>query len=305
MRTAGTLALLGAVAYGVTTLVVTPASAQPSAAAVATPDTGPAGATFTLSWTGVYLDPDCSDYTVRIVWDGRQVVGSGRHAGRGAGSGTATVPAGASVGGHRVTAVPVCAASAYPTDSFTVTATPTTTTRPPVTTTTTPPPVTTTTAPTTTTTRPPTTTTSSPTTTTTTTTDSSGASVPATTTKPFDGDGALTLDKDNIQPGDPLTATGTGCRPGSEVKLSSLGEDVGKARADGSGTFSTRVEFATIQPGRHVIRADCGIVLVGSVDVALTSSTGGTTSTLVVLVFFVLVGALLLRRQFSALRRRT
>lgn len=304
MRTAGTLALLGAVAYGVTTLVATPASAQPSAAAVATPDTGPAGATFTLSWTGVYLDPDCSDYTVRIVWDGRQVVGSGRHSGRGAGSGTATVPAGAAVGGHRVTAVPVCAASAYPTDSFTVTATPVTTTPPPVTTTTTAPPPTTTTTtarPTTTTTRPTTTTTE----TTTTTTDSGSSPTAPTTTKPFDGDGALTLDKDNIQPGDPLTATGTGCRPGSEVRLSSLGEDVGKARADGSGTFSTRVEFATIQPGRHVIRADCGIVLVGSVDVALTSSTGGTTSTLVVLVFFILVGALLLRRQFSALRRRT
>ncbi|MEV0679478.1 hypothetical protein AB0I60_23430 [Actinosynnema sp. NPDC050436] len=124
------------------------------------------------------------------------------------------------------------------------------------------------------------------------------------TTATFErGDGALTLDKDNIQPGDPLTATGTGCAPGSEVKLSSLGEDVGTARADQAGTFSTRVEFSTIQPGRHVIRADCGIVLLGSVDVALTSSTSGTTSTLVVLVFFLLIGAVLLRRQFSAFRR--
>ncbi|MFI9816749.1 hypothetical protein [Saccharothrix variisporea] len=284
----------------------TPASAQQPAAATVTPDTGPAGSAFTLSWTGVYLDPDCGDYTVRILWDGKQVVGSGRHSGRGAGSGTGTVPAGASVGGHRVTAMPVCAASGYPTASFTVIATPTTT-RPPVTTTTTPPPVTTTTTapPVTTTTRPTTTTTTTTTETTTTTTDSSSSSTAPTTTKPSDGDGALTLDKDNIQPGDPLTATGTGCKPGSEVKLSSLGEDVGKAKADSSGTFSTRVEFATIQPGRHVIRADCGIVLVGSVDVALTSSTGGTTSTLVVLVFFILIGALLLRRQFSALRRRT
>ncbi|MBB5959062.1 UPF0716 family protein affecting phage T7 exclusion [Saccharothrix tamanrassetensis] len=63
------------------------------------------------------------------------------------------------------------------------------------------------------------------------------------------------------------------------------------------------MEFATIEPGRHVVRADCGIILVGSVEVALTSSTGGTTSTLMVLVFFVLVGAMLLRRQFSAWRR--
>jgi hypothetical protein len=85
------------------------------------------------------------------------------------------------------------------------------------------------------------------------------------------------------------------------VRLSALGEDVGTAMANDSGTFSTRVEFTMIQPGRHVIRADCGVVLVGSVDVALTSSTGGSSSTLVVLVFFVLVGAILVRRQFAGL----
>ncbi|MFD1150401.1 hypothetical protein [Saccharothrix hoggarensis] len=288
-------------AYGVTALVAAPVSAQQQGVATANPDSGPAGSTFTLSWSGVYLDPDCQDYTVHIVWDGKDVVGSGRHTGRGSGSGTATVPATAGVGGHRVTARPVCAATSRPTDGFTVTPTPTTTTTPPpvTTTTTTAPPVTTTTS------RRPTvtTTTTTATTTTTTTTTTTGSSAPpaATTTTPFDGDGALTLDKDNVQPGDPLTATGTGCEPGSQVRLSSLGEEVGTAKADGSGTFSTRVEFVTIQPGRHVIRADCGVVLVGSVDVALTSSTGGTTSTLVVLVFFLLVGAVLVRRQFAGL----
>ena len=305
MRSAGTLALLGALAYAVTALVAAPVSAQQQGVATASPDSGPPGSTFTLSWTGVYLDPDCSDYTVRIIWDGGAVVGSGRNS-RGAGSATATVPANAGVGGHRVTARPVCAATSNPTDSFTVTPRPTTTTTAPPVTTTTAPPVTTTTTttttrpPLTTTTRPTTTTTTSTTTTTTTTTDSS-APATTTTTPPFDGDGALTLDKDNIQPGDPLTATGTGCDPGAPVRLSSLGENVGTAKADDSGTFSTRVEFTTIHPGRHVIRADCGVVLVGSVDVALTSSTGGTSSTLVILVFFVLVGAILVRRQFSGL----
>lgn len=297
MRSAGTLALLGALAYGVTALVAAPVSAQQQGTATATPDSGPVGSTFTVTWSGVYLDPDCRDYTVQLLWDGRQVVGSGRHSGRGTGSGTATVPDKAGVGGHRVTAKPVCAATSNPTDGFTVTPTPTTTTTPPpvVTTTTAPPAATTTTS------ARPTVTTTTTSTTTTTTTTTSGTLPPATTTTPFDGDGALTLDKDNIQPGDPLTATGTGCDPGAPVRLSSLGEDVGTAKADNSGTFSTRVEFATIQPGRHVIRADCGVVLVGSVDIALTSSTGGTTSTLVVLVFFVLVGAILVRRQFSGL----
>ncbi|MEU4767209.1 hypothetical protein AB0H12_28530 [Actinosynnema sp. NPDC023794] len=284
-------------AYGVTALVAAPVSAQPQGVATASPDSGPAGSTFTVSWTGVYLDPDCSDPTVQILWDGGRVIGSGRHAGRGTGSGTATVPSDAGVGVHRVTARPQCAATSNPTDNFTVTARPTTTTTPPPVTTTTAPPVTTTT-----TTRPQTTTTQ-PTTTTTTTTTTTDSSAPTTTatTTPFDGDGALTLDKDNIQPGDPLTATGTGCDPGSPVRLSSLGEAVGAAKADDSGTFSTRVEFTTIHPGRHVIRADCGVVLVGSVDVALTSSTGGTTSTLVILVFFLLVGAIMVRRQFAGL----
>ena len=298
MRSAGTLALLGALAYGVAALVAAPVSAQPQGVATASPDSGPAGTTFTVSWTGVYLDPDCSDYTVHILWDGGKVVGSGRHAGRGTGSATATVPADAGAGTHRVTARPRCAATSHPTDNFTVTARPTTTTTAPPVTTTTAPPVTTTT-----TTRPQTTTTRPTTTTTTATTTTTDGSAPTTTTTaaPFNGDGALTLDKDNIQPGDPLTATGTGCEPGSPVRLSSLGEAVGTAKADDSGTFSTRVEFTTIQPGRHVIRADCGVVLVGSVDVALTSSTGGTTSTLVILVFFLLVGAIMVRRQFTGL----
>ncbi|HWO67519.1 MAG TPA: hypothetical protein VNO31_46550, partial [Umezawaea sp.] len=142
--------------------------------------------------------------------------------------------------------------------------------------------------------------------TTTTTTDSGSSSAPTSSTKStanvIDADGALTLDKDNIQPGDDLNATGTGCAPGSEVKLTSQDENVGTAKADSSGRFSSPVEFGTIEPGRHVIRAQCDILLVGNVDVSLTSGTSGTSSTLVVLVFFILIGATMLRRQFSALR---
>lgn len=294
MRLAGTLALLTALAYGAAALVATPVSAQPRPTATTSPDQGPAGTTFTLSWSNLYLDPDCRDYTVQLVWDTGQVIGTGRHAGRGRGSGTATVPPGAPPGPHTVTARPLCAATGTPTATFTVAApTTTTNTTPPTTTTTAPPPTTTTTTP------PRTTTTTPPTTTTT--TDTPPPTSATTTTEPFDGDGALTLDKDNVQPGDPLTATGTGCTPGTEVKLSSLGEDVGTTRADPSGTFSTRIEFKTLQPGRHVIRADCGVVLVGSVDVALTSSTAGTTSTLVVLGLFLLLATLLVRRQFTGL----
>ncbi|MEU6152880.1 hypothetical protein ABZ816_23070 [Actinosynnema sp. NPDC047251] len=291
-------------AYGVTSLASTPASAQVPPSITVTPASGSAGSAFTVSWVGFSWDPDCYQ-RMQVLWDNAgNILATPAQAYRGAV--TVSSPTWSDPGSHTVVLRTVCRGSiARATYSVTLAPTtrPTTTTPPPVTTTTnppvvtTPPAVTTTTRPTTT-----TTTTSTTTTTTTTTTESTSESVPTAGT--FEGgDGALTLDKDNIQPGDPLTATGTGCQPGSEVTLSSLGEDVGTARADRTGTFSTRVEFATIQPGRHVIRADCGIILVGSVDVALTSSTGGTTSTLVILVFFLLIGATLLRRQFSAFRR--
>lgn len=304
MRTAGTLALLGVVAYGATALAAAPVGAQPQAPSLTLSTTsGPAGTAFTATWTGLYLDRGCHNYSVQILWDGRTAIGGGSVGWRGSGSGSATVPSGATAGAHRVTAKALCDSSGSPSATFTVTAPQPTTTAPqPVPTTA--PPQATTTAPTAGTTTRPGTSTTTPTTTTTTTTSTTSSSPAASTSAsalPF-GDGALTLDKDHVQPGDPLTATGTGCDPGSPVTLSSLGESVGAATADGTGRFSTRVEFTTVQPGRHVIRADCGIVLVGSVDVAVTSSTSGTTPTLLVLALALVLGAVLLRRQFAGLR---
>ena len=156
-------------------------------------------------------------------------------------------------------------------------------------------------------TRPPvTTTTTTPVTTTTTTdTPSSSSETPSSSTSESSGpgDGVLVLDKENIQPGEDLTATGTGCPKGANVTLKSLGQDVGRTTADDKGEFKSPVKFASIEPGRHKVRAECGITLVGNVDVTLSSSSGGTTSTLVVLLFFLLLGAAMLRRQFTGLRR--
>ncbi|MEU5695956.1 hypothetical protein [Actinosynnema sp. NPDC020468] len=262
------------------------------------PASGQAGTPITISWSG--FPTVCSRGVTAYYFDSGPVA-----SGLGAPSGAigATVPGNATLGTHTILASnSTCKTEARTT--FVVIPFPTTTTTPPPPTTTTtqpPPPTTTTTAPTTTTTATTTTTTATTTTTTpTTTTPSTSGSQPPTTT--FHTDGALTLDKDNIQPGDPLTATGTGCPPGSFVRLTSQDESVGNTKADPTGRFSARVEFTTIDPGRHLIKADCGIVLVGTVDVALTSSTGGTTSTLVVLVFFILVGTTLLRRQLTAVR---
>lgn len=296
------LGLLVAIAAGVTVLSTTSAAAQTTSSAaqqqltvVANPSSGPAGSSTTFTWSGFYR---CKG-TMRINWAG-SVLATAPWAANG--SVTATIPAGTKVGTYTFTAVDECQRMAR--NQFVVTQPPpvTTTTQPPVTN----PPVTippVTKPPVT---RPPVTitTTTPPVTTTTTETSSSSSETPSSSSEPPNpGDGVLVLDKENIQPGDALTATGTGCPKGASVTLKSLGQNVGKATADENGEFSAPVKFASIEPGRHKVRAECGIVLVGNVDVTLSSSSGGTTSTLVVLLFFLLVGAAMLRRQFTGLRR--
>jgi hypothetical protein len=108
-------------------------------------------------------------------------------------------------------------------------------------------------------------------------------------------DGALTLDRPSVNPGDVLYASGSGCQPGHSVTMTANGETVGTSTADSTGHFSSPVEFTRIEPGRHFVTASCGIVLTGAVDQILTSSTGGHSGTLVILVFFVLVGIALIR----------
>jgi len=308
MRATRTLGVLGLAVLSVTVLAVTPAAAQ-GASLTAKPNQGEAGSGFTVAWSGLVPGDGCTNPAVAIRWDNQQQIGTGTSV-RFGGSLDVTVPKDATVGGHTVVAQAACVGStARTTFTVIIPIPPTTTTTPPVvTTTTTPPVVMKPTTTTTTTTLPPGVTTT--TTTTTTTDSSSSSSAPSSSsgsssssqTVPFGADGALTLDKDNIQPGDQLNASGSGCAPGSEVRLTSKDEKVGTAKADSSGRFNSPVEFGTVEPGRHIIQAQCDILLVGSVDVSLTSGTSGTSSTLVVLVFFILIGATMLRRQFSALR---
>ncbi|WP_245778199.1 hypothetical protein [Lentzea xinjiangensis] len=274
-------------------LVATPATAQQPPAVTASPNSGPAGSSATFTWSGFYR---CKG-TVRIGWGG-SVLATAPWAANG--SVTATIPAGAKEGSYVFTASDECNRLARGT--FRVTPAPvTTTTTPPVT----PPPVTNppVTAPPVTTRTPVVTTTTTPPVTTTTTPPSSSQPSSSASEPAGPGAGVLVLDKENIQPGDDLTATGTGCPGGADVTLKSLGQDVGRTVADENGEFTSPVRFTDIEPGRHKVRAECGITLVGNVDVTLSSSSGGTTGTLVVLLFFLLVGAAMLRRQFAGLRR--
>jgi hypothetical protein len=297
MRSSG---LLVAIVAGVTVLSTTPATAQQPPSLSAAPQPATAGGPVTMTWGGFVT---CRAVSIIFTLDGIQIATA---ASASSGSVGATVPAGTSAGSHKLEARSTntkCGVAGtalrvvLPPPPVTTTKPPPVTnppvTNPPVTN----PPVTT---------RPPAvTTTTPPVTTTTTTTTTTDSSAPASSTDALTnpGDGVLLLDKDNIQPGDDLTATGTGCPKGANVTLKSLGQDVGKTTADDNGAFKSPVRFENIEPGRHKVRAECGIVLVGNVDVTLSSSSGGTTSTLVVLLFFLLVGAAMLRRQFSGLRR--
>jgi hypothetical protein len=294
------LGLLVASAAGVTVLSATPAAAQtttpaPPPVLTAAPQPATAGGGVTISWNNFTA---CRGVTIVFSLDGVQLTTAPSAAN---GSVGATVPASTTAGSHKLTAQQTnTKCSGAGTALRVVVPPPVTTTQPP----TTQPPVTkppVTNPPVT---RPPVVTTTTPPVTTTTTDTPSSSSQPPSSSEPSDpGTGVLVLDKDNIQPGEDLTATGTGCPKGANVSLKSLGQDVGQAVADDKGGFTSPVKFADIEPGRHKVRAECGITLVGNVDVTLSSSSGGTTSTLVVLLFFLLVGAAMLRRQFSGLSR--
>ncbi|MCP2247466.1 hypothetical protein LX86_006227 [Lentzea aerocolonigenes] len=292
------LGLLVACTAGVTVLVATPAAAQtttpaPPPVLTAAPQPATAGGNITISWSGFVT---CRLVTISFALDGTQIATATSSA---SGSVGATVPAATTAGSHKLTATSSNTKCGTAGTALRVVVPPpptTTTTKPPVTV----PPVTNPPV-----TRPPVTTTTTTTTTptTTTTTTDTTSSTTSSSSQPSDpGTGVLILDKENIQPGEDLTATGTGCPKGAPVTLKSLGQDVGQTVADENGQFKSPVKFASIEPGRHKVRAECGIVLVGNVDVTLSSSSGGTTSTLVVLLFFLLVGAAMLRRQFSGLR---
>ncbi|SES05703.1 hypothetical protein [Actinokineospora terrae] len=313
MRSVGRLASItvAAAALLVALAPLSSAAVPPPAVSLSiSPTSGPAGSTFTISWSlGVMglcrtLTFATSLTTIPTVVTNGNISGSfsvvvPRSAKPTTYSITGTCNGDGEQGITRFTVtVPTTTTTTPPTTKpTTTTVPPVTTTIPPVTTTTSRPTVTTTTTgPTTTTTTPGVTTTD----TTSTTSDTTTTTEPPTTTttpivdeKPVDG--GLKLDRKSVRPGDPLSAKGAGCTPSQTVILTSGGEQVGTAVSDSGGVFTARVEFPKIVPGRHIVTAHCGIQLTGAVDQVVTSGKGGTSGTLVVLVFFVLAGAALIR----------
>ncbi len=274
------------------------ANAQYTSSVGLKPSSGQAGSSFTISWNFY----PCKG-PVTFSWNGTPMWSANATLDQTSGTVAATVPGGAAAGTYPVTGTCTNARTGGPLSAgsrFTVTPTPTTT--PPVTTTP-PPPVTTPPArpgtptagkPTITPTPPTPTTSTTPPPTTTPATPPATPGTPTTSgTAPKPGD--LVLDRPSIKPGEPLSASGTGCLPSRMVTLMSDGTEVGSAYTDGSGAFTAPVEFTRIEAGRHTVVAECGVRLTGAVDQVVTRSSGGQTGTLVILVFFVLAGITVLR----------
>jgi hypothetical protein len=255
------------------------------------PATGPAGTKFTITWANFTV---CRVIGLAYAWSGGAPP-SGSPGTRGTTS--SAVPAGTKAGSYLITAtcsntdITQTARATFRVTAITTTTTPPT---PPTTTTVPPPPPTTVRIPPTT--RRPVTTTPRPTTTTPPPPTTTAPPTTTDTATPTTTGGGLVLDHGTIQAGDPLSASGTGCRPGHTVTLMSDGDHVGDTVADDAGTFTTPVVFTTIDPGTHVITADCGVMLTGEVTQVVTSSVGGDNSgALIILVFFVLAGIVLVR----------
>lgn len=294
-------------------------SLLPDAQISLTPAGATAGSAFTITWSGFSRAGGkrlCGQIVFAFDETTVAIAGGGEATAPAASSTGAKVPASAALGGHKVTAT--CnSLELFDEAAFTVTKPPPDPPKP-TTPVTTPPPVV-----------PPVivppgqppVTTRRPATTTTTTTTPTAPTAPTTSRPPKRtpetsapqaippaalpplstadprpmADGDLVLDRVTIGPGDPLTATGRGCTPGSPVTLTSHGERVGGTIADAQGKFTAAVRFTRLEAGRQWVTANCGVVLTAAVDQLLTSSSGGQSSSLIILVFFVFVGMTVLR----------
>ncbi|MDQ3402695.1 MAG: hypothetical protein M3548_04785 [Actinomycetota bacterium] len=271
---------------------------------VVNPNVGPVGSNFTARWSNF---PTQGCQYMEFRWDQRVIAVFGPYS---AGTLSTNVPSGSSPGTHYIHATcvgrqdsarapfKVTDGSPSPTAS---TKPPTRTTNPPAPTTTKPPnatpsseddkPTTTTSTTTSTTTPPSSTSSSGPPST----SEIPSSVVPSEVDEPIVSDGALELDRRSIRPGESLSAKGKGCEANRAVLISSGGSKVGATMADAKGEFVAKIDFVKIEPGRHIVVAECGIVLTGKVDQIVTSSTGGGSSAVIVLVVFVLAGAALIR----------
>ncbi|TQF73736.1 hypothetical protein FK531_09235 [Rhodococcus spelaei] len=107
----------------------------------------------------------------------------------------------------------------------------------------------------------------------------------------------LSLSSPAVDPGGEVTAIGEGCPAGSNVALTLQGQPVGHTVADGAGGFQAPVAVGSVDVGRYQVAANCGPILLASLDVVQASQVSTDTSTVTVIVFFLLIGMLIYRRR--------
>jgi len=282
-------------------LAAGPAGAQ---TVINSPNSGPPGTPFTVSWSGYGNCPVGANANYNVYWNYQlpgQILLNGTPVTGISGSLNVSAP-NDPPNTYPVTVVCETMVQVFVTASapFTIPAPPPTTT-----TTTTLPPVTTTTAPlVTTTTRPrPGTTTTRPTgstttsSSTTTTTTKPGTPTTTTTTLPKQTR-VLLLSALAIPPAGSETATGHGCNSNGLVLLTVDTKPVGKTTAATDGSYSAPLQVSSLPVGRYQVVAHCGLFVIASdFDVVLATEPNSDTATLLIIVFFLLIGLALFRRR--------
>ncbi len=118
--------------------------------------------------------------------------------------------------------------------------------------------------------------------------------LPPPTTVPTNG---LELSQPSIEPGGQLGVRGTGCPPGSEVRLSVGDNVVGTAVSHGAGAFSAPITLPDMPLGQYQLVADCGPTLSTPIVLAVATSADTGTGTLGLFFFFFLLVLMLFRRR--------
>jgi hypothetical protein len=108
-----------------------------------------------------------------------------------------------------------------------------------------------------------------------------------------------------IPPAGQVSATGSGCLPKADVRLTVGDTNVGETVADGAGGFRAPLRLGSIPVGRYQVSAVCGRLLTASLDVVLGSQVNAETSTLALIIFFLLIGLWLYRRRLLPIRPAT
>jgi hypothetical protein len=113
----------------------------------------------------------------------------------------------------------------------------------------------------------------------------------------------LDLEQFTVSPGQKDQATGVGCLANVPVVLTIDGNPVGRTTSTQRGTFVAPLDTSNLSVGQYQVQAHCGPVLDAAFDVVLISQDGQDGSTLVIIIFFLFIALVLFRRRVNVIRQ--